>query len=129
MVIIRTIMLVPSWLVREEQKEREENREIYLFYLAKILVFILLYWVQNKNSSIGSYLCSIGKHGHDNLSVLRLDELRPNWGWGKGRELRSKTGIRYLSYNSPAGRFGYFLLNERVRPNIWLINRVASFSK
>lgn len=74
--IFRTIMFVPSWLLGEEQKEREENKEIYLFDLAKILVFILLYWVQNKNSSIGFYLRSIGKHSHYKLSVLRLGELR-----------------------------------------------------
>lgn len=62
-----------------------------------------------------------GKHSHYKPSVLGLDESMRSQGPGVERGSETYT----TSDTSPAGRFGYFQLNEKVRPKIWVVSRLV----
>ena len=67
----------------------------------------------------------IGKLSPYKLSVLGLDE--PMWSQGLGVQRGSETYT--TSDTSSAGRFGYFQLNEKVRPKIWVVSMLVDWSK
>lgn len=62
-----------------------------------------------------------GKHSHYKLSVLGLDESMQSQGPGVERGSEAYT----TSDTRPAGRFSYFLLNEKARPKIWVASRLV----